>query len=112
MIGFFYEPFGKKMLNEWTKIFKTEFTLDFWSKFWLSWSIGLNIFFALINIYSVKWGYIEIKTFIIGFDILAYMLFVGLCVWGIKAGRCGSGIYSAFIIFFFWIIWGCMVITV
>lgn len=44
MIVFFYEPFGKKILNEWTKIFTIEFKLDYWSKFWLGWAIGLNIF--------------------------------------------------------------------
>lgn len=108
MIGFFHEPFGKKMLNKWTKIFKTEFILDYWGKFWLAWAIGLNIFFGLINIYAVKWGYYEVKTFLISFDLAAYLIFVGLAIWGRNSGRCGSGIYSALAIFAMWIVWGFM----
>ena len=106
MLGFFYEPFGKKILNEWTKMFITEFKLDYWSKLWLMWAVGLNIFFGIINIMAVKWGFNEVKIFLIWFDICAYLLFVGLAIWGIKAKRCGSGIYSAFLIFAVWIIWG------
>jgi hypothetical protein len=59
MIGFFYQPFGKKVLNDWAKIFNTEFALDYWGKFWLTWSIGLNIFFGLTNIYAAKLNYME-----------------------------------------------------
>ena len=72
----------------------------------MMWAIGLNIFFGLLNILAVKWGYIEVKTFLIWFDIIAYLMFVGLAIWGIKAKRTGEGIYSAFIIFGVWIIWG------
>jgi hypothetical protein len=57
MLGLFNEWFGKKIFNEWSKIISTEYKLDYWGKFWLSWAIGTNIFFALINILSVKWGY-------------------------------------------------------
>ncbi len=110
MIGFFNEAFGKKVLNEWTKIFSTEFALDYWGKFWLMWSIGLNIFFALMNILAVSWGYPEVKRFLIGFDIVAYLLFIGLAIWGMKAKRTGEGIYYAFLIFGTWIIWGLWVI--
>ena len=106
MIGFFHQSFGKKMLNEWTKIFTTDFSLDYWGKLWLMWAIGLNIFFGLINILSVKWGYNNVKVFLIWADIIAYAFFIGLALWGLKVKRCGSGIYAAFFIFFFWIIWG------
>lgn len=110
MIGFFNESFGKKVLNEWTKMFKTEFVLDYWSKFWLAWAIGLNIFFGLINILAVRWGYLEVKTFLICVDLVAYSLFVGLALWGIKAKRADTGIYSALLIFAGWIIWGLVVL--
>ncbi len=111
MLGFFNEWFGKKMLNEWTKMFVTEFKLDYWGKLWLMWAIGLNIFFGLINILAVKWGYNEVKIFLIWFDIFAYLLFVGLAIWGIIVKRCGTGIYSAFLIFGVWIIWGFLAVT-
>ena len=110
MIGFFHESFGKKMLNEWTKIFSTEFKLDYWSRFWLMWSIGLNIFFGLINIYAAKWGYVDVQKFLICSDILAYLLFVGLAIWGIKSKRTGADIYSVFVIFGVWIVWGLAVL--
>ena len=108
MIGFFYQPFGKKMLNDWTRMFITEFSLDYWGKLWLMWAVGLNIFFGLINILAVHWGYEDVKTFLIWVDISAYAFFIGISIWGLKVGRCGSGIYSAFVIFAFWIIWGIM----
>ncbi len=106
MIGFFNESFGKKMLNDWCKIFITEFKLDYWSKFWLGWAIGLNIFFGLINILAAKWDFIPLKQFIVCFDMGAYLTFIGLAIWGLKAKRCDTGIYTAFIIFAIWIIWG------
>jgi len=110
MLGFFNEQFGKKMLNEWTKIFSTEFVLDYWGKFWLFWAIGLNIFFGLINIMAAKWGFNELKTFLIWSDIIAYLSFVALAIWGIKAKRTGAGIYSVFIIFGAWIVCGISVL--
>lgn len=106
MLGLFNENFGKKMMNDWCKIFKTEFVLDYWGKFWMGWAIGLNIFFGLMNILSVAWGVREIKTFLIYSDLVAYTCFFGLAIWGMKAGRTLSGIYSVFVIFGFWIVWG------
>ena len=108
MIGFFNEAFGKKMLNDWTKIFKTEFKLDYWSKFWLAWAIGLNLFFGLVNIMAVKWDYNELKKFLVYTDSVAYCGFLALAIWGKTAGRTASGIYSVFIIFSFWIVWGAL----
>jgi len=87
MVGFFNEKFGKKMLNDWCKIFITEFKLDYWSKFWLGWAIGLNIFFGLINIMAAGWDFIPLKQFIVCFDMFAYTAFVGLAVWGITSKR-------------------------
>ncbi len=87
-------------------IFKNEFKLDHWSRFWLAWAIGLNIFFGAINILVVNWGMEQLKLFIISFDLLGYLLFVCLAAWGIKSGRTGAGIYSVFIIFGIWIGWG------
>lgn len=106
MIGFFNEAFGKKVLNEWTKIFATEFRLDYWSKFWLAWAIGLNIFFASINILAAGWDLLQLKQFIVCFDLFAYLAFIGLAIWGVKAKHCGAGIYSVYVIFSIWIVWG------
>ena len=74
------------------------------------WSIGLNIFFGLINIYAAKWGYVDVQKFLICSDILAYLLFVGLAIWGIKSKRTGADIYSVFVIFGVWIVWGLAVL--
>jgi hypothetical protein len=106
MFGFFNEAFGNKMLNEWTKIFVKEYKLDHWSRFWMFWAIGLNIFFAVTNIMAADWNYPEVKQFLIGSDIVAYTLFLGLALWGINAGKCASGIYSVIVIFMIWISWG------
>jgi hypothetical protein len=106
MLGFFNETFGRKMLNEWTRIFATPYTLDYWSKFWLSWAIGLNVFFALVNILAAKWEFLPLMRFTVGIDIMAYLLFIGLTVWGVTAKRTGSGIYSVFVIFAIWLSWG------
>lgn len=111
MLGFIHEPFGQKVLNEWTLMFKDKFTLDYWGKLWCFWASGLNIFFGLINIIAVKWGYNDVKTFLIWFDMIAYLIFVGLLIWGLKAGRLGSGSYSAFVVFGVWIIWGFLVVV-
>ena len=110
MFSFFHLSFGRKVFNEWTQIFATPFELDYWSKFWMAWAIGLNIFFAVVNIYAVKWGYPEIKLFCIVFDFIAYSIFTSLAFWGLRAKRCGSGIYSVFVIFLFWIGWGIYVL--
>lgn len=106
MIGFFYQSFGKKMLNDWTKIFNTEFVLDYWGKFWLTWSIGLGIFFGLVNIYAAKLNYVEVKEFLIWLDVVAYIFLMGLSLSQIKAKRTSSGIYVALLVFAFWISWG------
>ena len=107
MLGMFYEPFGQKMLNEWCLMFKDKFTLDYWAKLWFGWASGLNIFFGLVNIMAVTWGYNEVKIFLIWLDIIAYLIFVGLVVWGLKAERLlRPGAYSAFAIFGIWIVWG------
>lgn len=106
MIGFLNETFGKKMLNDWTKIFAIEFKLDYWSKFWLAWAIGLNIFFGAVNVMASSYAQVEMQVMIICFDLFAYAMFVGLAIWGLKVGRCASGIYSALFIFAIWIGWG------
>jgi len=100
MIGLYNPSFGRKIMNEWTKMFTTEFKLDYWGKFWLGWTIGLNIFFGAMNILSVYYAQIELQIVIICFDIFAYSFFLRLAFWGLKVGRCASGIYSAFVISF------------
>lgn len=106
MIGFFNETFGKKMLNDWTRIFFVEFKLDYWSRFWLGWAIGLNIFFGLINIYASHWNFEPLKRFLIYVDLAAYLAFFLLAIGGLLAKRTGNGIYSVFVIFSMWIGWG------
>lgn len=98
--------FGKKVLNEWTKIFSKEFKLDYWSKFWMAWALGLNMFFAVVNIMAADAAAIELKVIIVLFDLLVYAAFILLAIWGKRSGNCGTGIYSAIAIFFVWIIWG------
>jgi hypothetical protein len=110
MLGLFNESFGRKLFNEWTQIFKTEYFLSYWQKFWMGWAIGLNIYFGLMNIFAVKWGYPEIKIFTAWFDIVAYSIFFLLAIWGLKAGRLGSGAYSVFVIFAVWLSWGLYVL--
>ena len=102
----FIQDFGKKVLNDWTKIFTKEFKLDYWSKFWMAWALGLNLFYAVVNIMSADAADIELKVVIILFDILAYITFLGLAIWGKRSGNCGSGIYSVIVIFSIWITWG------
>lgn len=106
MLGFFNREFGKKMLNDWTKIFTTEFELNYWSKFWLAWAIGLNFFFGAVNIGAARWDLMELKMLCLVFDIIAYVLFIALTIWGIKSKHTGAGIYSVFIIFGVWLGWG------
>ena len=105
MLFFLYQPFGRMILNDQTKIFKTRFELDYWGKLWLFWAAGINIFFGLINVMSVKWGYPEVKSFLIWSDIVAYSIFVALAIWGHIAGRMGSGVWSVYLIFGGWIGW-------
>ncbi|MCE3229867.1 MAG: hypothetical protein K0S32_4418 [Bacteroidetes bacterium] len=108
MLGFMNESFGRKVLNEWTKIFKAEYKLDHWSRLWLLWTIGLNIFFGLVNVMSVSWGHEGLKFFLVVSDVVAYSLFVVLTIWATAAGKMGSGVYSVFAIFAAWITWGIM----
>ncbi len=110
MIFFFYQSFGKKVLNGWTKIFNTEFVLDYWGKFWLTWSIGLGIFFGLVNIYAAQLNYVEVKESLAFLDVVAYIFFLGLSLSQIKAKRTGPGIYIVVLVFAFWISWGVWVL--
>lgn len=110
MFGLFNLSFGKKALNEWTKIFAQEYELNYWSKLWLAWAIGLNIFFAVVNICAAGWHLVPLKQLCIVSDIIAYAMFTALAAWGVKANKCGPGIYSVFIIFSMWIGWGCYVL--
>lgn len=106
MLTFFNPEFGNKVLVEWTRIFKIKYEPGYWGHFWLGWTIGLNLFFALVNIFASQCHVIELKQLCVYFDLFAYLLFVGLTIWGIKTNKCGSGIYSVFIIFGGWIVWG------
>jgi len=106
LLFFINQKFGHNMLVVWTKMFKDDFVLNYWGKLWLMWAAGINIYFGLMNILAVKWGYEEIMRFLIQMDIAIYIVFVGLIIWGIKAGRMGSGAWSAFVIFGVWIGWG------
>ncbi|MBC7862285.1 MAG: hypothetical protein IAF38_04870 [Bacteroidia bacterium] len=106
MLGFLYEPFGQNVLNRSTKLFNEKFVLSYWTKLWLFWASGLNIFFGLINIMAVKWGHVELKTFLVWSDLVAYSLFTTLAIWGLKTKKLGSGVYSVFVIFAGWMAWG------
>lgn len=104
------QSIGNKIMVKWCLIFKEKYAVGYYGKLWLFWAAGLNVFFGLINIMAVKWGYPEVKAFLIWTDIIAYLMFIGLSVWGLIAGRCASGIYVAFFIFTVWITWGLMVL--
>lgn len=106
MLGFFSESFGKKMLNEWTKIFAVPYSLEYWSRFWLAWAIGLNVFFALVNILAAGYEFLPLMRLCIGMDLVAYALFIGLSLWGMAARKTGTGIYAALAIFATWMGWG------
>lgn len=106
MLFFLNENFGKKMLNDWTKIFVTEFKLDYWTKLWLGWAAGINVFFGAVNIMSVKWGYNDVKEFLIYCDLVAYGIFMILAILGWQSKRLGAGAYSVFLIFSGWLAWG------
>ncbi len=106
MIGFFNEAFGRKILNEWTKIFREEFTLSYWSRLWLFWAIGLNIFFGLINIMAAAWNYHELLRFLVVSDIVAYGCFFLLTVRAYLLKYLDVGGYAVFVIFAGWLIWG------
>ena len=111
MMGMIYQPFGQKMLIEWTRIFKEDFVLNYWGKLWLFWASGLNILFGLLNIMAVKWAYHDVKLFMIWMDLCSYLTFVMLTIWGLKAGKLGPGVYSVFVIFATWIVCGYLAIS-
>lgn len=100
------EAFGKKLFNEWTQIFREEFTLGYWTRLWLFWAAGLNIFFGLINVLAAHWNFIPLKIFMVYADLAAYAVFLALAIWGKISGKCGSGVYAAWVIFTGWIAWG------
>ena len=106
MFTMIFQPIGKKILNEWCLLFKPEFVLDYWGKLWFFWACGLNVFFGLINIMAVKWGHNDVNIFLIWTDIISYCIFTCLAIWGLKSGKMGSGVYTAFVIFAVWITWG------
>jgi hypothetical protein len=110
MLGFLYEPFGQSVLNNSTKIFSEKFTLNYWSRLWLVWATGLNIFFGLINIFAARWEYPELKTFLVYMDLFAYSIFLMLAIWGLKTKKLGSGGYSVLLIFTAWITWAIWVL--
>ncbi len=110
MLGFVHEPFGQRVMNEWTMIFKEKFVLGYWGKLWCFWAAGLNIFFALVNILSVHWGFAPLQVFAVWSDLVAYTIFLGLIVWGLKAGRLAQGAYVAIALFGAWIIWGVLAV--
>jgi hypothetical protein len=110
MLFFLHEPFGQKMLNEWTKIYCEKFTVNYWVRLWLFWAAGINVFFGLVNVMAVKWGYPEIKLFLTRCDIVAYTLFFMLAIWGYAKGKLGDGAWSVFVIFSGWIGWGIYVL--
>jgi hypothetical protein len=106
MLGFFNEAFGRKVFNEWTKIMAVPFTLDFWSRFWMGWAIGLNFFYAGINLMAANWEFLPLMKFTVICDIVAYVFFMGLSIWGLAKKRLGAGGYSVFIVFGVWLGWG------
>ena len=105
MVELLHEPFGQNMLNNWTKIFSKQFVLNYWTKLWLFWAAGINIFFGLMNIMSVKWGHPEIKSFMAYTDLISYSCFFLLAIWGYRSKNLGTGAYSVFVIFAFWLAW-------
>ncbi|MES2588157.1 MAG: hypothetical protein V4622_04200 [Bacteroidota bacterium] len=111
MLGFLHEPFGHNILNKWTKIFFVKYKLNYWSRLWLFWAAGINVFFGAINIYGSKWHFIEVKHFLIYSDLLAYSIFLILVLWGIAAKKLAAGAASVIAIFCFWLAWGIFVLN-
>ncbi len=111
MLTFLNGKIAQLILVDWTKIFKKNYENSFFAKIWLVWAAGLNIFFGAINILCTKWAMPDLKIFIIYFDLVAYILFIIMGIWGVKTKNCGVGIYVAMAIFLFWIIWGCVALN-
>ncbi len=110
MLSLLNESLGKLVLNDWTKIFIEEYKVSYWSKLWLVWLIGLNIFYGLINVYVVKWGNYDFKYFVTYFDFFAYLFFLFLTFKLHFSRKCGIGVYIVFAIFIFWASWAVYVI--
>src|SRR5687767_13574557 len=106
MFTFLNEKMGRNVFNTWTKMFTEPFVLSYWTRLWLFWAAGINIFFGLINIMAVKWGYAEVMRFLVYSDLIAYSVFLILAIWGFSRKKLGSGAYSVFVIFSGWIAWG------
>lgn len=106
MLGFLNESFGRKMLNEWTKIFANEFRLEYWSRLWLFWAAGMNIFFGLINIMAAAWDFTPLTRFLVLSDLVSYAAFLALAVRARVKGQLGIGGYSVLVIFTGWLLWG------
>ena len=110
MFAFIKDSNANKLLVEWSQIFTEKYSTGYYGKLWLIWAIGVNIFFALINIMCIYWNILEIKEFVIWADIIIYILFILLSIIGLKSGKLGKGIYIGFLIFITWILWGFSVI--
>ena len=106
MLGFLSEAFGRRVLNEWTKIFANEFTLDYWSRLWLFWAAGMNIFFGLVNIMASVWEFFPLFRFLVVSDLVAYAILFALALRAHQRGQFGSGGYSVLVIFSGWLLWG------
>ena len=106
MFVFLSESMANKVLVEWSAIFTEKYTVTFYGKFWLVLAIGLNIFYALMNIMAGRWELSNVSSFIIWLDVIAYFSVLSMAVWGLATGKCGPGIYVGFMIFGIWILWG------
>ena len=103
---FLNEKIGNAILVKWGGLFKEEFTHNFYSRLWICWAAGMNIFFALVNIYSPIWNVQELMNFIVYFDIISYSIFVFLVIRTLVNKTAGVGMYLALLIFLVWIGWG------
>lgn len=106
MLGLLNDNIGNKLLVNWTGIFAKPFSLNFYGKLFLGWAIGLNIFFASINIFIAMEPGFVLKQIVVAADIIAYLGFIGLVIWGLIVGNLKSGGYVALLIFLGWVLWG------
>jgi hypothetical protein len=109
MLCLFNQSLGHKLLVEWTGIFTEPYQVTYYSKLWLFWAIGLNVFFGLMNVMAAKWYYLEVQRFVVAADVVSYVLFVALGIWGLQSKKCGNGMYIGFAIFIAWAAWGYLV---
>lgn len=105
MFFFLNERFGSMVLVESTGIFKGPFRLDYWGKLWLAWAAGANLFFGIVHILTVHYKFYPLMIWIVWNDVIIYVTFILLSVWGIRAGRMGKGAFSVFIVFGIWLSW-------